>query len=115
MIVIMAPGVEHALRLGRGGEHVRVEAFVAESAIEGLDEGVLHGFARPNELESDVVRIRPRVHRAADEFAAVVHRDRGRRAAAGDDRRQHGRDFDAGQRPTDDERQRFARVDVEDR
>ena len=62
MIVIMAPGLEHALRFDRRREDMRVEAFVAEPAIEAFDERILNRAARSNELETDVVRIRPRVH-----------------------------------------------------
>jgi hypothetical protein len=77
----MAPGVEYVLRVDRRCEDVGVQAFVAQPAAEAFDEGILHRFARTNEFEPDVVRIRPRVHRATDEFAAIVDGDRGRRAA----------------------------------
>ena len=72
VIVILAPGVQYALCLERGRKDVRVEAFVAPPAIETLDERILHRFARPDKLEPDVVRVRPGVHRATDELAAVV-------------------------------------------
>jgi hypothetical protein len=63
---------------------MRVQALVAEPPVEALDEGILDGLARSNELEPDVGRILPRVHRAADELAAVVRRNRGRRPAPND-------------------------------
>jgi hypothetical protein len=57
VIVILALGVEDALRFDRGPEDVGIQAFVAQPAIEAFDEGVLHGFARSNEIEADVVRV----------------------------------------------------------
>lgn len=72
MIVIVAPSVEYALRFDCRRKDVRVETFVAQTAVEAFDERILHRFAGPNELEPDLVRVRPRIHGAADEFTAVV-------------------------------------------
>ena len=45
VIVVVAPGLDGFARLGEREEDVLVEAFVAQAAVEALDEGVLHGFA----------------------------------------------------------------------
>jgi hypothetical protein len=58
VIVVLAPAVEYVLRFDRRCKNVRVQAFIAQPAIEALDEGILHRFARPNELEPHVVRVR---------------------------------------------------------
>jgi hypothetical protein len=41
VIVILAPRVEDPLRIDRGEEHVRIEAFVAQASIEALDKRIL--------------------------------------------------------------------------
>jgi len=46
VIVVVTPCLDGFARLGEGEEDVLVEAFVAEFAVEALDEGVLHGLAR---------------------------------------------------------------------
>src|SRR5262249_10325249 len=51
-------GVQDDLRFGHGCEDVAVQTFVPQLAIEAFDEGVLHGLARSNEVEADVVRVR---------------------------------------------------------
>src|SRR5262245_54806237 len=44
-----------------------IQTFVAKLAVEAFDEGILHGFTRPNEIQAHIVGIRPCVHGAADE------------------------------------------------
>src|SRR5215470_20009135 len=78
-LVVFTPGVQNHLRFGHGREDVAIQTLVAELAVEALDECILHGLSRSNEIETDAVRIRPRVHRAAHELCPVVDRDRRRR------------------------------------
>ena len=66
VIVIVTPGSYDRLRVGDGLEGVHVEALVAESAIETLDECVLHGLARPDEVQCDAPLVGPFVERDSD-------------------------------------------------
>ena len=50
-----------------------VQAFVAQPAVEALDEGVVGRLARPREIERDAVLIRPPVERLRDELRTVAH------------------------------------------
>ena len=52
-----------------------VEAVIAEGAIEALDEGVLHRFARLHMMESNAGALSPEVEGFAGELRAIVHGD----------------------------------------
>src|SRR5208283_4661389 len=54
VIVVVTPCLDGFARLGEREEDVLVEAFVAQAAIEALDEGVLQRLAR-----LDVVPVEP--------------------------------------------------------
>jgi hypothetical protein len=41
LVVVVAPALDHGTGLGQTGEHLLVQALVAELADEALDEGVL--------------------------------------------------------------------------
>jgi hypothetical protein len=112
-IVVFTPGVEDDLRLGHGRKHVAVRALVAQLAIEAFDEEILHRLPRSNEIEAHVVRIRPRIHGAAEKSAAVVVRDRLGGLTLPHQVAQRRRDPDAGERSIGDERQRFACVEIQ--
>ena len=47
MIVILSPGFDLVARVVKRHEPARVQALVAKTAVEGFDEGVVSGFARP--------------------------------------------------------------------
>src|SRR4051812_38419782 len=94
VIVILTPTVEDALRVNRGAEDVRIETFVAQFPVKTFDERVFHGLAWSNEVELHVMRVRPGIHGAADEFAAIVDGDRRWGPALRHDRRQGGSDLD---------------------
>ena len=51
VIVVDAPRFDLRLRIRDRRELVDVEALVSEPAIERLDEGIFHGFPRPDEVE----------------------------------------------------------------
>jgi hypothetical protein len=87
--------------------------LVAPLPVEAFDEGILHRLARPDEIELDVVRICPRIHRPADKLAAVVDYDGCRRRSPLQDVAQRRRDLDARERTIGEERERLARVEVE--
>jgi len=52
-VVLLPPGFDALLRLGDRSEMMLVQALVPQLAIETLDEAVLDGMPRPEEVESD--------------------------------------------------------------
>ena len=69
-----------------------VEAFVAKASIEALDEGVLGGLARLDEVESYLVSIGPGVEGTTDELGPVVGDEAHRVAADFGDGLEHTHD-----------------------
>ena len=61
VIVVRAPVFDEEFGFGQGAKPMLVEAVVAEGAVEALDEGVLHRFARLDMMESDPGALRPEV------------------------------------------------------
>jgi hypothetical protein len=61
-------------------EHVDIQTLVAEPSVETFDETILNGFPWPNKIQLDPVTIRPGIHDATGEFAAIVYRAPARRA-----------------------------------
>ena len=51
---------------------MHVQTLLPKPAIEGFDRGVVRGLAPPAEVQDDLGRVRPQVHRGAHEFRAVV-------------------------------------------
>ena len=49
LVVVAPPRFDNLLRVGDRRELMHVEAFVAQLSVEGFDERILDGFARPNE------------------------------------------------------------------
>lgn len=49
--VVDAPRFDRALRVGEADEPALVQAFVPERPVEALDEGILHGLPRVDEVE----------------------------------------------------------------
>jgi hypothetical protein len=63
------PGLRHA------DKPVLVEAFVAECAVEALQEAVLHGLARRAEVQADAVLVGPGIAHLAGAFGSSVPGD----------------------------------------
>src|SRR4029077_522238 len=61
---------------------LHVQTLVPQSAIETLDECVLHGPAWPDETQLDPVLDYPRFQGATAELAAVIHCDTRRQTAS---------------------------------
>ncbi len=81
-IVVHPPGLDDRPRLLQRREPVYIQAFVAEAAVEGLDEGVVRRLTRPGELQPHVVAVRPGVQRLGNELRAIVDRERRGRCPA---------------------------------
>jgi hypothetical protein len=60
---------------------MRVQAFVAQPAIEGFHERVVRGLPGPAEVQGYPVDVCPVIERPGDELRAIVHPDLCRRAA----------------------------------
>lgn len=72
LIIIPSPGLDLGPRVGQRQEPVRVQALVAQAAVERLHERVVGGLARPREIERGPVLIGPAVQRLRDELRAVL-------------------------------------------
>ena len=46
--IVEPPAFEDRLRLGERGELVDVQTLIAETPVKRFNEGIFHGFARPN-------------------------------------------------------------------
>ena len=74
VIVVRAPVFDEESGFGQGAKPMLVEAVVAEGAIEALDEGVLHRFARLDMMESNAGALSPEVEGFAGELGTIVPR-----------------------------------------
>src|ERR1700688_814896 len=83
-VVVMPPQLEFLTDVGQRKEYFHIQTFIPQPTVEGLDIAIFHRPARTDEVQVDAILISPRLHRPADEFAAIVHRDRDRRPALGD-------------------------------
>lgn len=54
---------------------MRVQTLGPEATVEGFNEGVIGRFARPGEVQNDVVGIGPEVEVTADKLGALVNPD----------------------------------------
>lgn len=59
------PASDSALRVGDTQKPVLIEPFVAQPAVEALDQGILNRVARPDELQVDAARAGPGTQGAA--------------------------------------------------
>jgi hypothetical protein len=84
MVVIHPPRFDLAPRVLDRQELIGVQTFVAQLAIEGLDEAVFYGLPGPDEVEQHTSLVRPLIENAGSEFGAVIDRDRLRLAVLGD-------------------------------
>jgi hypothetical protein len=69
-VVVSTPILHFLPGVVKAQEPVRVQAFVSELAIEGFDEAVVRGLARPGEVENDTALIGPQIEIARDELGA---------------------------------------------
>lgn len=63
LIVIYAPGINDGLGMSERGDLVHVQTLVSQSSIRPLNEGIFHGFARPNKIQLNASAIRPLLQR----------------------------------------------------
>ena len=71
-VVVDPPGFDDPACLRERAEDVFVEAFVAQAAIEGLDEGILYRLAGRDVVPLDAGLFDPPQHGVAGQLGAVV-------------------------------------------
>jgi hypothetical protein len=59
LVVVEAPGFDLLLRILERDELMHVQALLTQAPVEGLDVGILHRFARMDEVEGDAAVVRP--------------------------------------------------------
>ena len=64
LVVVDAPGFDLLPRVLERDELMHVQALVTKAPVEGFDVGILHGFARVDEVERDAAAVRPVFERA---------------------------------------------------
>jgi len=75
LVEVRPPRLDLAPGVVQRQEPVRVQAFVAQPAIEAFDEGVVGRLSRPAEVQRDAVDVGPVIERPGDKFRAIVHPD----------------------------------------
>ena len=90
-----------------------IQTFVAERAVEALDECIVRGLARTAEVDPRTLVISPHVHQTAREFCAVVCEQVSGLAALGHQSVQCFHDMFASEANADINRQRFTGIDVQ--
>ena len=84
-VVVLPPLFQFLSRIFEREEETHIQAFIPQPTIKALDISVLYWLAWPNEVQIDSMTIRPRIHGATGEFAAVIYGDRPRNSAFSDD------------------------------
>lgn len=74
-IVIDPPGFDFCFCIPQISEPVFVQTLIPELSVEALDEGVLDGFPRADEMKCDSSLIGPGIQGFAGEFGTVVDHD----------------------------------------
>src|SRR4051812_4963682 len=77
-VVIRPPRLDFAPRVRDRQELMRVQTFIAQLAIEGLENPFSPRSPRAKEVEQYAPPVGPFIERSACEFSAVVHGDRSR-------------------------------------
>ena len=76
LVVVSAPSLQLFARIRKIHEPVGIQAFCPQLAVERLNEAVVGGFPRSEEVQCDTVGIGPQIQVAGDELAAVIDPDR---------------------------------------
>ena len=114
LVVVMAPALDDEPSFGQAGEHLLVQALVAEPAVEALHEPVLLRLARRDVVPADTGPVAPIQDRARRHLRAVVAHDRHRLAALRNERIEFASQPTAADRRVHHQRQRLAGVIVDD-
>ncbi len=58
-VVVVTPGVDDLPSVGEIAKPVLIQTAISESTVEGLDEGVLSGFAWLDKAQLDLLALAP--------------------------------------------------------
>jgi len=72
LVEVSPPHLDLAPGVVQRQEPERVQAFVAKSAIEAFNEGIVGRLAGPAEVQRDTIDIGPVIQRPEDEFRAIA-------------------------------------------
>ena len=75
-IVIQSPRLELGSGIGQREENIDVETLISESPVEALNEAIIDGFSRSNEVQLDVIAVCPGIHGLGNELAAIIDSNR---------------------------------------
>ena len=76
LVVVSTPSLAFSPRVVEVHEPVCVQAFRAELAIEGFDEGVVGRFVRAGEVQGDTTPVCPEIEVARNELRPLIYPDR---------------------------------------
>lgn len=108
VVVVVAPCRNQMAGMAQSREQVLVRAFVPQTAIEALDQAVLHRLARRDVMPFDLAFLLPFQHRVRVQLGSVIADHHTRIAAHFGDPIQFAGDTVSRQRSVDDRRQAFS-------
>jgi len=76
LVVVSTPNLQFFPGVVKAEEPMGVQALGPQTPVEGLDEGVVSRFARPGEIQDDIVGIGPQIQIPRDEFRALIDPNR---------------------------------------
>ena len=106
-VVVDPPCFDDFAGFGQASKQMLVEAFIAQPAVEGLDETILGGLTRCDVVPFDPVLLLPFEHGARGQLGAVIADDHARSPTHLDDPVEFARDTNAGDGVIGDEGQAF--------
>ena len=115
VVVVHTPGLDRLSRVRQADEPTLVQALVAETPIEALRKGILHGLSRFDVLQRDAPTRCPLIQRFPAKLRAVITDNRPREAARLPESLEDLRDSRTGQRMIDFDGGTFTCVLIDDR
>ena len=100
-IVLPSPRFDRCSRVGKACKPVGVQTLLSEASVEALNEGIFYRLPRTNEIELDLMPVRPLIEHLRDELRSVVHGDPPRTSSKATETTQYLDDVLSGQRCTD--------------
>ena len=76
LVVVSTPSLQFFPGIVKAEEPMGVQTLGPQAPVEGLDEGVVSRFARPGEIQDDIVGIGPQIQIPGDKFRALINPDR---------------------------------------
>ena len=113
-VVVDPPFFDDPSGLWQADEEMLVETLVTQSAIEALDEAILHWLARGNIVPFNLGLVRPAEDGVGRELGPVIADNHLRLATGGDELIQLTSHANPAQRGVRHERQAFARAVIND-